>query len=290
MRRGPLVMVLATLMFTLMISAVKVARQEMSALDVMLWRAVVALPISLSLALPVGLRIHDKKAMLLRGLFGFGAMLSFFTAAKGLPIADLSIVMKLLPILLALTAPLVLGESERAERGVWGAMFAGLLGCAMVIGPTLRVGSVYGLWAMSAVAFATVAHLMVRRLGRRDDPRAIVFWFQVAVLFCALLGALGQHGGALTLPPASLWPYLVATGLFAVAGQFLMTHAYKMDNVPNVAAAAYMGPVFGVAMDALVFSRLPTMQVIAGGSLVVGAGLWLVLRRDEEARLPTQNE
>jgi len=290
MRRGPFEMVLATLMFSLMIASVKVARQELDALEVIVWRAVVSLPLSLALAWPTRLRIVNRRDMLLRGVFGFGAMACFFTSAKGLALADLSIIMKLVPILLALAAPYVVGATEKAEGKVWVAMGAGLVGCALIVGPHLRVGSVYGLWAVSAVLFTTGAHLMVRRLGATDDPRAVVFWFQVIVFTFALTGFRLLRGAWLDLPPPHLWIYLAATGLFATSGQVFMTRAYRMDSVPNVAAASYTGPVFGALLDLVVFGHWPSIQAIAGGTLVVGAGLWLVFGRGTPQPIPAQSE
>ena len=43
--------------------------------------------------------------MVVRCVLGFGAMTCFFTAAKGLSLADLSILAKLQPIVLAILAP-----------------------------------------------------------------------------------------------------------------------------------------------------------------------------------------
>lgn len=118
LRRGPVYMVLASLLFTIMIGTVKIARQEMSPFAIMFWRAAFSLPLSLAFAWPRGLHMTNRAGMVLRGLFGFGAMACFFTAARGLTLADLTIISKLQPILVALSAPLALGAAERAHRNV----------------------------------------------------------------------------------------------------------------------------------------------------------------------------
>ena len=55
-----------------------------------------------------------------------------------------------------------------------------------------------------------------------------------------------------------------------------MTVAYSKDRAAPVAAAAYVAPVFGFAIDFFAFGVAPRMQALAGGVLVVGAGLYLV--------------
>ncbi|MFW6051323.1 MAG: DMT family transporter [Myxococcota bacterium] len=277
MRRGAVYMVLASLMFTLMVGTVKVARQELSPLEIMVWRAVVSIPLALAFAWKPGLAIVNRGGMLLRGVFGFGAMACFFTAAKGLDLADLSIIAKLQPILIALFAPIALGSGERTTRLLWVVIGAGLVGCALIVGPDLQVGSTYGLFAVAATLLATGAHLSIRHLGRTDDARAIVFWFQVVVLVLAFgaLAALGRAPSA--LPPPHLWPYLAGCGVAATVGQMLLTRAYALDPAPVVAAASYTGPLFAVLADLAVFGVLPGVPVVVGGGLVVGAGLVLVL-------------
>ena len=65
----------------------------------------------------VGMRWFPDKKGLITGLavagFGFGAMFCFYSAAKGLSVADLSLITKLQPMLVALIAPVLLGSAER---------------------------------------------------------------------------------------------------------------------------------------------------------------------------------
>lgn len=281
MRRGPVYMVLASLLFTIMVGAVKVAREEMTAFEVILWRCATSLPLAYLLAKQAreSVRVLTPRAMLLRALFGFGAMSCFFTAAKGLTLADLSILSKLQPIVVALAAPLALGVAERSTTRVWLVLGLGLAGCAMIIGPDLAVGSVYGLIALAASVLSAAAHIMVRKLGQTERPLAIVFWFQAITLVLAL-GAIAVTTAELPpIPPSHLWPWLAGIGVAATAGQVLMTRAYAIDRASVVAAASYAAPLWSVLGDLVAFGVMPTGWVIAGGLLVVGAGVILIFSR-----------
>ncbi len=283
MRRGPLYMVMAAAAFTAMLGFVKVARAELPAIEVVAYRAVLGLPFVWFFARRGGLRIQQRGAMGVRILFGFGAMFCYFSAAKGLSVADVSLITKLQPILVAVVAPLALGRSERGTKGVWLALVVGFVGCAILLAPQLDVGLEFGLWALASSVLAAVAHVCLRKLGRTEDPLTVVFWFLVGLAVISIPATIIHAGGVPALPRAGLWPILLGCALSASAGQVLMTYAYRADPAPMVAAAAYTAPVWAVLVDVIWFDRIPTGHVLAGGALIVGGGLWLVLRSGDSS-------
>ena len=282
-RLGPVLMIGASLAFTAMVGFVKVARDELSPVEVICWRGVIAVPITFLLA-KRGLKIHNKRLLGLRTVLGFSAMFCFFTAAKGLAIGDLSIISRFQPIALAIMAPLFLGVSERPGRLIWAVLATGIVGCALIIGPELSIGSTFGLVALFASLLSAAAHLCVRRLGATDDSVALVFWFQSGTLVLALAVHILTTGAFLSLPSAAMLGPLLGVGLSASIGQVLMTRAYQLDNAPRVAAASYSAPVFGMLADVLFFATFPSVYAWIGGALVVSAGLLLVFRGKKKPR------
>jgi drug/metabolite transporter (DMT)-like permease len=273
-------MTLAGLMFTIMLAAVKVARQELPTLEVIWWRSAVAIPLSYLLARQVSLVLIARGVFVLRAAFGFTAMVCFYFAAGGLAVTDLSILHKLQPILVGLLAPLLLGRAERAGAGVWLLLTTGLVGCAILLAPSLEVGNTYGLWALGGAASSAFAHIFVRALGETDDPRTIVLWFMCVSFALTSLALLVTTGTLVRVPSPELLVYLIAIGATATAGQMLMTLAYKRDRAPVVAAAAYSAPLFAVGIDVVAFDAVPAGHVLIGGAIIVGAGLILLLRRE----------
>lgn len=279
MRRGPLYMMLAGAFFTVMVAAAKVAREELLAIEVVFWRACISVPLAFAFARVggSGLAVRNPRVLAMRSLLGFSAMVCFFTAAKGVTVADLSLIGKLQPIWVALMAPLLLGSAERSGRGLWGVIAGGLLGSALLIGPDLAVGSSYGLYALAATGFSAGAHVLVRLLGRTDAPSTQVFWFQLVTLGLALLAIVVTTGDLPRGPALPLWGPLALCGVGAALGQALMTRAYVLDGAARIAAASYATPLLGVAADALAFGVWPDLLGWVGGALVVGSGLWLLL-------------
>lgn len=278
MRRGPLYITAAGLTFTVMFALVKVTRDSLGAFDLVFWRSLGASVVAYALARHgVGsIRVQHRALLAMRTVLGFAAMSCVFAAAKGLGVGDLLLIGKMQPLLIAMLAPLLLGEGERASGWVWLLLAAGLAGGVMLIAPDLALGSVYGLLAVLGAVFAAGAKLGVRAMVREDDPRVMVFYFQAGAMVLAAGAVLVTEARLPALPPADLWPHIIGIGVTAAVGQLLMTQAYYHDNAAVVAAATYTEPIWGLIVDIVVFATAPDWNVLIGGLLILGAGLALL--------------
>jgi drug/metabolite transporter (DMT)-like permease len=283
-------MVMAALAFALMVWCVKVARAELSAVEIIAWRT----PAGLALAWvflgrgrgsAAAFHVHNRRIMVLRCALGFGAMVSFFTAAKALSVADITLITRIQPIVVGMLAPLALGASERSSGRTWSLLLAGLAGCAILVGPDLSGGGTAGLWALLAVAFSSCAHVTLRALGATDRPGVIVFWFQLTVGVMAVIVMAAWHG-SIHLPPAHLWPYLCGAGALATLAQWLMTRAYALERASIVSGASHVGPVWAIGVDLACFGVWPSATTLLGGGVVMAAVLALLVRevRDNGAK------
>jgi drug/metabolite transporter (DMT)-like permease len=275
-------MVLATVAFTVMVSLVKVGRTELGfdALELMVWRALGGFPLLLVITgFALGVRRVDLLA--LRCVAGFAAMYSFFSAAKGLGVGEMSVIVKLQPILVALLAPLALGVSERSDRRGVIALLLGMSGTLALLWPDLREARLTehvegALWALAAACFSAVAHTTLRALGSTEEPKVVVFWFQASTGALALL-LVGARGEGKVPVSGVEWGVVLGVGVAAALGQLMMTRAYQLDRAARVAAASYAAPLFGFAVDIAFFGAVPGPHAVVGTALVLGAGL-LVLR------------
>lgn len=275
-------MILAGLCFTLMLACVKVLRADLSALEVVFWRGAASAPLAALAAWGRPRTIHNRPVMALRVLAGLGAMLCYYSAAGGLPLADLTLLTRLEPLLIAFLAPVLLGRAEQTGRRGWGLLLLGLLGCAIVIAPQLSAGSrtaEASLWALAAMLLSCGAHLCLRVLGATEDARVLVMWMQVAITLLAGGMLLAFQPTALVLPALPLWPWLLGVGAFATAGQILATRAYALERASIVAAATHTAPLWAILLDVVAFQTLPTAAALLGGALILAAALGLVLRR-----------
>ena len=276
LRWGPVLMLLAALSFTLMVSCVKVARTEMSAFDVVWWRGLVSVPLCMAAVRRGHWRIHRLDWFTARVVFGFIAMACYFSAAGGLPVANLTLITRLQPIAIALVAPLMLGAGEAADRRTWVLSLLGGLGCAVLLTPEVQSGNPAGYMALGAVVASALSHTSLRALGPTEQSQTLVFWFQL----CVTIGALGwialRDGALPVLPPVHLAPWLLGVGFFAALGQSLLTRAYQMERAALVAAASHASPIFALLIDLVAFAHTPSWTTLLGGIIVMGAALALV--------------
>jgi drug/metabolite transporter (DMT)-like permease len=278
-RRGPLYITIAGLMFTIMLALIKIARAELDTFEILMWRGITAAPLAYALARPVGLRLHRPGLFALRAGFGTVAMFCFVYAAKGLLVADLTLIHQTQPLMLTALAPLVLGRNERASPLVWLVLMVGLGGGALILAPELAIGSVYGIAAFGAALGSTCAHLCVSALMRSDDARVVVFHFQTSVTVVGVVAIVIATGEPPALPSSHMWLPVLGIGVFATLGQVFMTQAYAEDRASVVAAASYSTPIWAILADIVIFAAVPGWNVLAGGAVVIATGLFLLFFR-----------
>ena len=269
---------LAGAAFVVMVTLAKLAREQLSGLELVFWRGLLGIPLALYWTRRVGLAV-DRWALLgLRIALGFGAMMCYFVSIRGLPVAESSFLSKLQPVFVAVLAPFVLGATERLSRAVWVALALGVAGMAVIVTPCVAVGSYWGVIALCGAILSAGAHLCVKALNRTVHFSVIVFYFQTGAMVIALAAMAVTHT-PLTMVPLQLWPHLAGIAAFATAGQLLMTKAYSVDKAGVVAASSYTATGFAVVADLAVFGLAPSVYMLVGGTLIIVGGIALIRMR-----------
>jgi drug/metabolite transporter (DMT)-like permease len=215
----------------------------------------------------------------LRGLLGLGAMFTFFTALRYLPLAEAISIAFVAPLFVtALSAP-ILGERVGPRR--WGAVIIGFLGVLVITRPGSDAFQIEALLVVAAALFYALAMLVTRRLARSDTTPAILFWGT----------AISLAGSAIILPfgwrtPAgSDMVIFVLLGLVSGAGLYFMTQAYRHAPAAVVAPFDYTALIWGTLIGWLIWRELPDPMVWLGVAIVVGSGLYIIHREtDASAR------
>lgn len=267
-------MLLASGCFATMSAFVKAIGQSLPLSELVFLRCLLALPF---LFIIIKLRrrplvVKARKLLLLRTLFGMTAMSGFFYALTHMPFAECIFLGRTQPLLIAVFAPVILGE--KAPMVSWFAILTGLGGVALILQPTVS-WSIAALVAVGAAGFSSLAHILVRRLNATEYPLVIVFNFTVLICLFAGLWSLPK----LILPTASQWLFLLCVSFFASLGQLCMTLAYQHDRAPAVASASYTSVVLAVIYGYFIWGELPgPFTWLGGGLIVAGGGLLLKSR------------
>jgi drug/metabolite transporter (DMT)-like permease len=57
-----------------------------------------------------------------------------------------------------------------------------------------------------------------------------------------------------------------------------MTEAYRHADVSTVAPFEYTSMILGIAVGYFAFGDIPTIHMLVGGAIVVGAGIFIIWR------------
>lgn len=271
---GILFMLLASGCFATMSAFIKAVGQSLPLPELVFLRCLLALPV-LFFIVRVRQRpliVQARKLLLLRTLFGMTAMSGFFFALTHLPFAECIFLGRTQPLIIALLAPVILGE--KAPGASWFAIFTGLAGVALILQPGVTWS--IGAWvALGAACASALAHILVRRLNATEYPLVIVFNFTALTCFLAGVWSLPY----LVMPSSRQWLFLMGVAVFASLGQLCMTLAYQHDRAPAVASASYTSVVLAVFYGYFFWDEMPNLLTWLGGGLIVLGGVLLLKSR-----------
>ncbi len=217
---------------------------------------------------PVRIGLH-----LVRGVLGLVMVAGFVYAVKVLSLADAYSIFFVAPLMVTAFAVPLLGERVDWQR--WLAIFAGLAGVLTMLRPSGHAMGALGMAGalLSAVAYALSA-ISVRVLTRTDTTVSMVFWF--LVLLTLFSGAIAAPGW---VPVESQdWRWILALGALGIVGQHFVTEAFRHAPASVIAPFEYTALLWGIGIDWAFWHVLPGGRALAGASLVVAAGLYLIWR------------
>lgn len=281
--RGVVAMLLAVGLFAFMDAMMKHLVGHYPPMEVASLRGLASLPFVL---LPVLLRGNLRRLgpvrwplHALRGVLGVVMLWAFVYAVRELSLANAYSIFLCAPLVVtALSVPL-LGEHVDARR--WLAIGVGLAGVLVMLRPSagqwITLG---GLAALASAICYSLSAISVRVLTRTDTTESMVFW---VMLLLAVGAGLLAAPSWVAVRPEHL-PWLAGIGLVGAGGQHFITEAFRHAPASVVAPFEYTALLWGVGLDFVVWSVLPGAVTLAGGAVVIGAGLYLIRREAMAAR------
>lgn len=219
---------------------------------------------------------------ILRGTVGVTAMGLTFFALTRLPLPEAITLNYAQPLLVVVFSSIFLGETIRVFR--WSAVVVGLIGVCIISWPKLTLFESGGglaneemlgvAAALIGAAVSACAMIVVRSLVHTERTATIVLWFSLTATVLSLF-TYPFGWASLTMTQAAL---LIMAGCCGGLGQILMTEAYRYAEASTVAPFEYTSMILGIAVGFFVFGDVPTIHVLAGGLIVVGAGIFIIWR------------
>ena len=280
-------MMMSILLFSLMDASVKWLGAIYPTAQIMFFRCAVALvPVAIIILLRGGpgiLRTSHKGLHLLRSVMGIGAMAFAFYAFSLMPLAEAVSILHTAPLFMTALSVILLREKVGLRR--WSAIIIGFVGMLIVVRPgadMLASGSLYMLTAAFLIGCTTI---IIRHLGKIDDPVCITFYFTITGIILSLFGLLLQGWQT---PPLKDLALLMLVGLLGGMAQYLMTLSYQHLALGIVAPLKYLTIVFSGSIAYLVWGEIPDLQSVFGIGIIILTGLYTLhremVRRGEQSR------
>jgi len=218
-------------------------------------------------------------------IIGIGAM---FTSLRYLPLADAVAIAFVMPFIMLLLGKYVLGEEVGSRR--IGACVVGFIGTLFVIQPSFaEVGWPALLPLVVAVDFALFM-LVTRQVAKEADP--ITLQAVSGLVASAMLGALFFVPGLGAVAPLNLvspnggeLTMLLAIGLLGTFAHLLMTWSLRFAPSATVAPIQYLEIPIATIVGYFVFADWPNRLAMLGIAITIGAGLYILARERNLARI-----
>lgn len=204
-----------------------------------------------------------------RGAVHTAAVIFWFYAMARIPVAEVTAIGYLNPVLVTLGAALFFGETLTLRRIL--AVVIALLGALVILRPGLREVTDGHLSQLAAATCFAGSYLYAKRLSQLAPATTVVAMMSLTVTLGLLPFALWVW------VPVSLsqllWLGLVAA--FATTAHYCMTRAFTAAPLTVTQPVTFLQLLWATLLGALVFGEGVDAFVILGGAVIIGAISWI---------------
>lgn len=208
----------------------------------------------------------------LRGLLLAGEICVMVAGFVVLGLVESHAIFACYPLLVAAFSGPILGEKVGWRR--WAAIGIGFFGVLVILRPGFAVFSPYAVIPLTSAVLFAIYGLLTRFVARRDSAATSFFW--TGVMGAIAMTCVGVwFWEPMTQPD---WIWMGALCITGASGHFLLIKTYEVAEASSVQPFAYLQLVFATMIGIAVFGETLAWNVGIGAVIVVGAGLFTLLR------------
>lgn len=220
-------------------------------------------------------RVSNPRLVLLRNASGivgsFFAVYSFTT----LPLPEAYSLLFLMPAFVTIFSIPILGEEVGWRR--WLAVVIGFGGVLLVVRPGFRELQLGHLTAIFGAALGAVSLITLRMIGRSEKRiSSLASLYGMALIADGVLMSFSFR-----LPTWNEVAIFTLGGFLGGIGQIAMLTATRFAPSNRVAPAQYSQMVWAILYGALFFNNFPDSIAFVGIALVIGSGLFTLVREEQ---------
>jgi len=202
----------------------------------------------------------------------------FFLALRFVPLAEVSAIMFIGPIIVtALSVPL-LHEQVGVHR--WAGVLVGFAGALVMLHPGAKAMAAASLLPLSAACVYAFYQITTRMLSRTDGP-------MTTLVYTAVVGTLAASVAApfyWVAPDMAGWSLMVLLGLLGGVGHFAVIKAFQSSNAATITPFGYTNLIWATLSGIVFFDEYPEPRILIGAGIIICSGLYIFHRERIQSR------
>jgi drug/metabolite transporter (DMT)-like permease len=271
--RGIIYMVLAGITFVSCDSFLKLMLLEVPPMQSLVLRGVSAAVWCFGLLAVMGQLKDLPKALdgwtILRSLAEVVAVTCFILALAHVPLADVTAIYQVAPLIVLAGASVIWGEEVGPWR--WLLIGLGLAGALVVAQPGREGASAFALLGFGTALASAARDLLSRKAPPNVPGLVVTFNVIIAVLIASFIN--NQIFEGWQPASATVWAYSAGAGFFVMLGHFFVYMAFRHATARAVAPFYYSFTLVAVAFGAVIFKEFPNSLALIGIAMIITCGL-----------------
>ncbi len=282
--RGALLMVGSMAAFTLNDTFMKLVGETVPLMQAIFLRGVVvSLILYLALRQSGGLNLsipkRDRWLVFWRVLAEVLTAYFFLTALLNMPLANVTAILQVTPLSVALAGAIFLKEPLGWRR--LSAIAIGFLGVMLIVRPGTEGFNIYSVYTLIAVGLITLRDIATRKLSPQVSSMSVALATALAVTIAGGLVSLFQPWAPVTASSALMLGGAALAILFA----YLMSvMTMRVGDIAFIAPFRYSALIAALILGYLVFGDWPDALTLIGAAVVVATGLFTFYRERQLSR------
>jgi len=275
---GAALMTCCVLAYVLNDAVMKLLFADIDFFQAIFLRGLVSLPPLLVLALMTKTLLQkysakNQRFMIIRILAEIGTTVTFLTALKHMPLANVTAILQSLPLAITMAAAIFLGEPVGWRR--WSAICLGFTGVLIIIRPGLAGFNSYSLLALAAVLLLTVREISTRQLDKKIPTVTVALSTTLGITAFAALMLIGDEWAEINFVS---WSLIIAAAAAVTVATLLSVVAMRTGDIGFVSPFRYTSLIGAIGLGILLFGEWPDGMTLLGAVIIAFAGVYSLYR------------
>ena len=275
---GAALMTCCVLAYVLNDAVMKLLFADIDFFQAIFLRGLVSLPPLLVLALMTRTLLQkysakNQRLMIIRILAEIGTTVTFLTALKHMPLANVTAILQSLPLAITMAAAIFLGEPVGWRR--WSAICLGFTGVLIIIRPGLAGFNSYSLLALAAVLLLTVREISTRQLDKKIPTVTVALSTTLGITVFAALMLIGDEWAEINFVS---WSLIIAAAAAVTVATLLSVVAMRTGDIGFVSPFRYTSLIGAIGLGILLFGEWPDGMTLLGAVIIAFAGVYSLYR------------